>query len=147
MRKLAKGPKAVTKLTIQDLVDEYVQTRAKVMAWEPPENPHEERFDELAAEILRRQEKEPAKEPIVLETPRCKLPISARKMVRSLLPLAAENLFKRWGQETYLKVCSPPALGMIDKLVPQADRGQYVKEAFTGARTIGEPIVKQVGGK
>ena len=52
-----------------------------------------------------------------------------------------------WGQETYLKVCSPPALGTIDKLVPKVDRGQYVKEAFTGARMIGEPILKQAGGK
>ena len=142
-----KSPKPLTKLSERELVDEYVEFRFRVMAWEPPVNPHEARFDELAAEILRRQEKEPEKKTITLESPRFKLPISARKMVRSLLPNAVENLFKRWGQETYLKVCSPPALGTIDKLVPKVDRGQYVKEAFTGARTIGEPILKQAGGK
>ena len=142
-----KAPKPVTKLAIEELVDEYVEFRFRVMAWEPLENPHEARFDALAAEILRRQEKQPEKEALTLESPRFKLPISARKMVRSLLPNAVENLFKRWGQETYLKVCSPPALGTIDKLVPKAERGEYVKESFTGARTIGEPILKQVGGK
>ena len=40
-------------------LDEYAQVRANVMAWRPPVNPHEARFEELAERIQEWFEDEP----------------------------------------------------------------------------------------
>lgn len=135
-------PQAVPPLPKPDpaLIDEYSDLREKMKAWRPNVNPHAARFAEVSALILAAYETWPAKEPIVAEGLRFKLPITARRLERKIIDLA--GFFRKIGRERYLEICEP-TLGAIKKEIPKEKIGLYVEGKETGPRQIGEPVQKE----
>lgn len=130
-------PPALSAKEKASLIDEYVEVRARCLAWEPNVNPDAARLEELEAMLLAWCEKHPAAKPLVLKGTKYMVPITKRKNVRTVINVA--NVFKRIGEAAFLKVCTI-GLGAIDKEIPKAERKQYVSEALTGNRTIQEPV-------
>ena len=133
-------------LQLDALVDEYAEVRQRMMALEPNVNPDAQRFDELEAEVLERAKPVEAEKSIIMHGQRFTLPVSPRRKVRTMLADALPKLLKKFGRDKFLAACTLP-LGAVDKLVPADERKKYLKEAFTGPRIIGEPVVKQEGSK
>ena len=141
--KLKPKPQVVPPLPKPDpaLIDEYAELRERMKAWKPNVNPHAARYAEVSALILAAYETWPASEPIVAEGARYKLPVSARRLERKIIDLAA--FFKRIGRERYLEICKP-TLGAIEKEIPKEKLGLYIEGKETGPRQIGEPVQKEV---
>lgn len=119
------------------LVDEYCDLREKMKAWRPALNPHAARFAELGSLILASADPLPANRPIVAAGARWTLPITARRIQRSVINLA--GFFRVVGRDRYLELCSP-TLASVEKEIPAEQRAKYIVEAQTGHRTLGEPV-------
>jgi hypothetical protein len=132
-------------LPLSDLADEFAETRLRMMAWKPNVNPDFQRFQELSAELLARHAKEPAEKRIQVQGIRYIVPISPQENKRTITkPFALYRLLKKKGEKKLLQWYKI-TLGAIDKAIPdEKERAKYLKQERTGAREIGEPVLKEI---
>jgi hypothetical protein len=129
----------VPKLTPEQrrLVDEYVEVRAKCLAWRPAANPHVSRFAELQVAILAWFEKQDPEDQILAKGNKFSLPVGAKERKRTIVRIP--ELFRRLGMKWVAEHCKP-ALGALEKALPKDELAKYVEESRTGPRSLGEPV-------
>lgn len=134
------------KLTLAQrrMIDEYADVRAAAAAWKPATNPHAARLAQLSAEIGRLADLQPADAEVLLAGFHFSVPVSMKRIRRTIKSLPA--LFARLGNEWVMKHCAP-GLGDVDKVLEPAERAEYIDEARTLSRIIGEPVQAQAKRK
>jgi hypothetical protein len=118
-------------------IDAYVVARASYSAWQPSLNPHAQAVADGQQLIANLAEKEPAHEELILAGYRFSVPVSAKRIKRTLINIPA--LFKKLGKAWVEKRCAP-SLGDFDKSVEPDERAPFVKEERVLSRIIGEPV-------
>jgi hypothetical protein len=118
-------------------IDEYVEVRAKCMAWQPAVNPFAARLAELEPKLLAMAESLDAKEASVLHGNKYVVPISGRERKRTILQVP--KLFKKLGMKWVVANCKP-TLKAVEKALSAKEFKAFVSEEQTGPRNLGEPV-------
>jgi len=119
------------------LVDEYVEVRAKVLAWKPNVNPDAARYAELHAKMLEAATKARADQAVVLEGKLWKLPITHQEQQSTIISIPA--LQKKLGLKWLLENCSV-TLAKVRKAIPRNKLADYILTERTGNREVQEPV-------
>lgn len=132
------------KLPLEQLVDQFAETRALDAAWNPSVNPHADKLGELEAELLARYEKTPAKKTIIAVGHRFKVPISARRRERKMKAGALAKILVKLGSKKFVEICSV-TLAALEKALGKDALKAFVTDKLSGKRTVGEPVLIQEG--
>lgn len=130
-------------LSDSQLADEFGIARLAWRRWQPPANPWDQRYRELAGELLARQENKPADLAILVDGKQFSVPISAQenrsKFVR---PVELFNTLRRKLTTAELVEYYRITLADARKLLSPEQQKKHIKTERTGGREIGEPILK-----
>ena len=120
------------------IVDEYGEISQKMAPWAPPLNPHAQRYTELQIQILSWYQNEPAEKKFIAEGARFKVPVTARKLHRTVVNIP--KLLKIWGLKRIAELWEPP-LNVIERELPKDKHSLYITEERTGTRALGAPVL------
>jgi hypothetical protein len=121
------------------LVDEYVEVRKHCAAWKPSVNPHAARLAQLEPLLTEMAGFNPvqAKETFVLRGDQFVVPLSARRLKRTILQIP--KLFKLLGTKWVAEHCAPTLTDLEKSSLTEKQLKSFILEEQSGQRTLGEP--------
>lgn len=114
-----------------------------MMAWRPNVNPDAQRFSELAAELVRRQQNQPPEKQIQVAGDRFIIPVSPCQNESKIIDrVALYKRLRRLGIEELAQIYTI-TLTNARKILSPKELPKFIATERTGPRTIGEPVLKE----